>query len=342
MEIDRTFPRALYCAIRDAHPFLLAAIASALPLRELHAHAGEPLAPHDLPLAWETSPAILAPLLLLTAFAARGLRRASRGRGHRRRSSCFVAAILALVVALVSPLHAAGGALFSAHMVQHGVLTMVAAPLLVAADAWRMLRRSLPRAPRRALGAVLAQQRVHAALRMLTAPTAAFLLHAAALLLWHLPPLYDAGVADDRLHALEHASFFVTALLFWHPVLAPRKRVRLSLAVGALYLFAATLASGALGAALALSGSVWYDAHLATTGPFGLSPLDDQRLAGLIMWVPAGLIYLGTLVPMVARALADRDGIVSPHGRVPTGIRPISRAPATSTMERSSEPPLAV
>jgi len=93
-------------------------------------------------------------------------------------------------------------------------------------------------------------------------------------------------------HALEHFSFLVTALLFWWTFLHPGGRLRRSPGVALLYVFGMTLVSGALGALITFSGAPWYRSHLPYTAAWGLTPMEDQQLAGLIMWVPGGLAYL--------------------------------------------------
>jgi cytochrome c oxidase assembly factor CtaG len=277
------------------------------------AHPGRAPEPHDLWSAWT----LALPLLVAVAISAwlylRGLRTIRRRAGARRvvpagRARCFALAWLTTLVALVSPLDALGAALFSAHMVQHLLLVMVAAPLFAIGDPATASLWALPLGARRSLGAWWLRRRsLRAAWRALRAPAVALSLHVAAMWLWHLPALYDRALADQRVHELEHATFFLTALLFWWVLLRPHGR-RLGSGAAVLYLFAAALQSTFLGALLTLARRPLYTAHFGTTRAWGLTPLEDQQLAGLFMWVPAGLVYLAVLAPIVVRALGESRG----------------------------------
>lgn len=281
-----------------------------------HAHPGGMLAPHDVWSTWTNAPAVLAGCCVTAIAYGCGVH-AMRARTRiarpaaRWRTWSFAAALLAILVALVSPLDALGGALFSAHMVQHLLLMMVAAPLMVLGDPMSAFLWALPARERRALGAWwLRRHTLRSSWRVLARPIVAWSLHVITLWAWHLPTLYDRAVAEGPLHVLEHATFFVTALLFWWVPFRPHGR-RLHAGPALLYLFAAALQSTILGAVLAMARHPLYVAHLATTRAWGLTPLEDQQLAGLWMWVPAGLVYLVALVPLAQRVLRRRDvGVV--------------------------------
>jgi putative membrane protein len=126
---------------------------------------------------------------------------------------------------------------------------------------------------------------------VLTAPFNAWLLHGAALWIWHLPAAYQAAVASETVHALQHASFLGTALLFWYALVHGREG-RMGYGASVFYLFATAMHSGGLGALLTLGRRAWYPVYGAATAAWGLTPLEDQQLAGLIMWIPAGASYL--------------------------------------------------
>ena len=287
-----------------------------------HAHPGGVLAPHDLWRTWTIAPAVLTGCLLAALAYARGVRvlrartRAARSTAHWRAWS-FAAALLAILVALVSPVDALGSALFSAHMVQHLLLMMVAAPLMVLGDPMTAFLWALPTGARHAVAAWWMRRRaLRGTWRVLSQPIVAWTLHVVALWAWHLPSLYDRAVADGPLHVLEHATFFLTALLFWWVPFRPHGR-RLGAGPSLLYLFAAALQSTILGAVLALARHPLYVAHLSATRAWGLTPLEDQQLAGLWMWVPAGLVYLVALVPLAMRVLRRRDnGVAIPQYEV--------------------------
>lgn len=224
-----------------------------------------------------------------------------------RRVLCFGGAVAATALALFSPIDTVGEALFSVHMVQHLVLMMVAAPLFVLGDPMMACLWALPVHTRRTVGAWWRRSvRLRAVWGTSTRPVVAWIAHVATLWLWHMPALYERALLDERIHVVEHASFFVTALLFWWPLLRPHGR-RPHAPVAIAYLFAATLQGTILGALITLARHPWYTVHYGTTQAWGLSPLEDQQLAGLIMWVPAGLLYLGPVIWLAVRTLSERE-----------------------------------
>src|SRR5205085_10982078 len=121
-------------------------------------------------------------------------------------------------------------------------------------------------------------------------PLLAWALYAAALWVWHAPAFYETALRSRAIHDLQHLCFLGTAFLFWRVLLDPVRRLRLSRGAGVLYLFTTCLQSGALGIYLTLSPRLWYPTY-ALAPAWGLSPLEDQQLAGLIMWVPGCLAY---------------------------------------------------
>ena len=276
------------------------------------AHAGRAPEPHDLWSSWTLEPGVLAALLVGAAAYALGVRalwrRAGHGRGIARwRVASFAAGLLTVVVALVSPLDALSGALFSAHMAQHLLLTMIAPPLLVLGDAGMATLWAVPPRARRAVARAWLRTRWPRALwEALTHPAVAWLLHVAALWTWHVPRLYDLAVRSEAAHALEHASFVLTALLFWWGLVDRRARRRIGVGPAVLSLFLAAVHGAVFGAAIALASRPWYGAHVRTTAAWGLTPLEDQQLAGLLMWVPAGIVYLVALAPHVVGMLTER------------------------------------
>jgi cytochrome c oxidase assembly factor CtaG len=228
----------------------------------------------------------------------------------------FAAGIATLVVALLSPLDTMAEQLFSAHMVQHMLLAVVAPPLLVAGAPELALLWVLPVAARRRVAQALRSWTApHRVWLIVTAPAFAWLIHAAAIWSWHAPALYELALASAAAHAAEHMSFVGTGMLLWWAILHPRGQRRTAYAVGILALFATATQTGILGALLTLTHRVWYPAQSAGAAVWGLTPLDDQQLAGLIMWVPVGLLYvvaMGVLflawvdAPSVARRRAAR------------------------------------
>ncbi|HZQ62198.1 MAG TPA: cytochrome c oxidase assembly protein [Casimicrobiaceae bacterium] len=216
-------------------------------------------------------------------------------------ASAYGGGSLLLAAALCSPLDGLASELFAVHMIQHELLMVAAAPLLVLGRPLATWTWALSPHARVIVGCWTRQRDVAHAWQALTHPLSAFLIHAAALWLWHVPVLFDAALRNEAVHALQHASFLFSALLFWWAVLQPADaRVRGGVAV--LYLFGTMLHTGALGALLTVSTAPWY---LAATDPaWGVSAIEDQQIGGLIMWIPAGTVYVFAALWVMARWLA--------------------------------------
>lgn len=293
----------------------LAAVAMLVLPVSLAAHAGRPPEPHDVWTMWRPPLGLLAALALLGAAYARGLRALRRRAGPHRvvspfRARCFAGGLAAIALAVATPLDLVSAALFSAHMVQHLLLVLIAGPLLALGRAELVLLWALPPRGRRLLARVWRRAAwLRAAAGWMVLPAAAWLLHTFTLWAWHMPELYDAAARSDAVHALEHATFVVTAVLFARPLVVRGARAAATLAPGGalLYLFAAAMQSGVLGALLALAGAPWYASHLATTGPWGLTPIEDQQIAGTLMWGPAGGAYLAAMLWEMRRWLGDAE-----------------------------------
>ncbi|HEX6939394.1 MAG TPA: cytochrome c oxidase assembly protein [Longimicrobiales bacterium] len=301
------------------------ALPASPPPRGLLAHDGAPVQPHDLWGAWSLEPGVLLALALAAGCYVRGTRalwrRAGVGRGVRLwQATSFAGGMAALALALVTPLHALGEALFAAHMVQHLLLVLIVAPLLALSAPVPAALWALPSRARRALARRWrCAHRLRAAGRALTHPLAAWILATVTLWAWHLPRAYDAAVRHDAIHSLEHASFLASALLFWWALVRPAGTFRRARGAALLYLFAAGVQGTMLGALLALASRPWYAAHLTTTRPWGLSPLEDQHLGGAIMWMPAGVIYLVALAGALAAWLRDAEREVERRERLRSG-----------------------
>ena len=257
------------------------------------AHPGQPPAPHDLWGAWNLDPFLLGGLLLAAWAYWRGQTSGPRRPIDTWRARCFTGALVALGLALLSPLDALSGALASAHMVQHLLLLLVAAPLLALSAPSSAILRGSPLALRRASGRWRRRLGLtHGNLGVLRHTAAVWLLSVGVIWFWHAAAPYDATLDNRLLHVLEHASFLVTAVLFWHVVVGVRGAARVSGGLGVLLVFAMAMQSVFLSVLLTFARTPWYSGYAATTAPWGLDPLTDQRLAGVIMWIPAGGIYL--------------------------------------------------
>ena len=260
------------------------------------------------------------PLLSLTgAIYALGLRslwkRAGTGNGiSKGQAAAFGAGLILLFIALVSPLDFLSEELFSAHMVQHLLLMLVAAPLFVIGRFTLAVTWALP--PGWTVKIWKGWKWKHA-WNFLTRPMTAFLLHNAAIWIWHMPLLYEASLRNEWLHFLEHMSFFLTAFLFWQVFAELTENLHLrrsaKFGVGIFMIFGTMLVSGFLGVLITFSEYVWYPVHIHEMPLYGLNALEDQQLAGVIMWVPSGVVYLASVLGVMGRWLFAMDALEHPQ-----------------------------
>ena len=190
----------------------------------------------------------------------------------------LLTALLVIGIALFSPLEEMAHALSSAHMVQHLLLILVAGPLLAYAVDIRF------------------------AIKWLT-PAVAWLMHTTIIWFWHAAGPYTAAVVNPLVHGIEHLTFLLTAVLFWSAVGIGRKPEGL----GVLLVFGMALQSVFLAVLLTFAEAPWYWVYEATTQAYGLDPLSDQQLAGVIMWVPAGLVYTGIGLALLLSWIRQHD-----------------------------------
>jgi putative membrane protein len=247
--------------------------------------------------------------LLLIVYAA-GLRRVwrSAGYGHGIRpleALAFAIGWIAIAIALSGPVDELSDRWLAAHMVQHELLMAVAAPLIAASAPLIALLWAAPAALRRRALDAVRRPPILAAWAILTAPMTVFLLHAIALWTWHLPALYDYAIEHEGVHLLEHACFFGSAALFWWGISHGRYG-RLGYGAAVVYVFATALHGGLLGALLTFSPHVWYAPYLVQRSA-AWTPLEDQQLAGLLMWVPAGLVTAAGGLVLFAAWLRESD-----------------------------------
>lgn len=275
------------------------------------AHEGKPHNWHDLARTWAFEPVVVVALALSGGLYAVGVRKLWResetGRGLRRWEAwCYAGGWFALFVALVSPLHPWGRVLFSAHMTQHEILMLVAAPLLVLGRPVIAFLWALPTSWARAVGNLAKAGWWQRVWRALTNPFVAWAVHAAALWVWHVPALFQATLRSEWVHTAQHLSFLLSALLFWWAIVHARQGL-MGYGAGVLYMFTTMLHSGLLGALITFAGTTWYPAYNHLTASWGLTPLEDQQLGGLIMWIPAGLVYIVAGLALFAGWLRESD-----------------------------------
>jgi len=278
---------------------------------------------------WSADPQVILGVALTAVVYGAGLRELGR-RGKlwrvvkRRHVVSFALGLIALALALLSPLDTYDTRLFSVHMIQHLVLLEVAPPLLLLGKPIPVLLVGLPRGLVRAVAR--AHRRAswfHHATRQLTSPLAAWPLFVGDLLLWHMPALYEATLTNVGVHLLEHICFLSTALLFWWVVIEPQPgRPRLHLGARLLHSVTAMLPMNLLGAVYTFSGVLWYPFY-ATQAPLqGWAPLDDQRLGGIIMWLPGSLVFMGagSILFFMMLAADERAGIAADEAEVDAAL----------------------
>ena len=245
---------------------------------------------HGQGLDWTLDPLLTVPLALSLAIYLLGWRRLAKRAATPVKPARFLAGWLVLTLALTSPLHEAGERSFTMHMIEHELIMLVATLLLASSHSGGVMAWGLPRPLRQRLGGGW-KAPLQALWRRLTEPVTATAIQAVVMWGWHAPPLFDRALDSFGWHIAQHASFFISSLLFWWAMLNPRGRPG-GYGVSAACLFATSMIGGALGALMSLSQSPWYAdyAAMGMTG-IGLDPVDDQRLAGLIMWIPGGLVH---------------------------------------------------
>jgi putative membrane protein len=302
-----------------------------------------PIAVRDLTLmgfltSWNFRAEVMLVLMVVAAAYTCGWWRLS-SRGHWRTArgwqpAAYLTGLMVLGLALLSPIDRFASTLFTLHMVQHLLLVMVAAPLLLLADPLPAVLWALPRRTRHRLGRLLRREAaVRQVLWSLTLMPVAWLVFMGTLWAWHHPAAYQAALRHEVIHDLEHLTFFGTALLFWWPIINPAPRVHGRIYHGhptfhILYLMTAAAQNVVLGALIALPQRVLYPFYTTVPRLWGLSPLNDQALGGGIMWVAAHM-YLLPILLVVARLLAEEERVA-----VGAGIRDAPQAPQDSAYEQ--------
>jgi putative membrane protein len=266
--------------------------------------------------------ASLAALLGIYALGVvRVWRNAGYGRGIRPlEAAAFAAGWTSLVVALSPPLDEWSETWLVAHMMQHELLMVVAAPLIAMSAPLIAVLWAVPARIRRPTLELIRRPPMTTLWMALTAPAAAFLLHALALWIWHLPVLYEYALAHEGVHAMQHLCFFGTAALFWWGISYGRYG-RVGYGAAVVYVFATAVHSGVLGALLTFAPRVWYAPYLIDH-PAGLTPLEDQQLAGLLMWVPASVIFAAGGLVLFALWLRESDRRTRYQLRIPMNPTP--------------------
>jgi cytochrome c oxidase assembly factor CtaG/cytochrome c2 len=239
---------------------------------------------------------VVVPLLASAALYAAGVARLWARAGGRRGLSpwhvaSFAAGWVTAAVALTSVVARLSEILFSVHMTQHTLLMLVAAPLMAFGRPFVAFLWAFPGERREHVASAFRGPRFLRAWHWITAPLTAFLLQAIALWIWHLPVLYQAAVRSDGIHALQHLSFVFTASLFWWAMVHGRYG-RQGYGLAVVYVFLTAIHSGGLGALLTVAPAPWYSYYVQQGTAARIDPLADQQLAGLLMWIPAGVVFI--------------------------------------------------
>jgi cytochrome c oxidase assembly factor CtaG len=251
--------------------------------------------------SWTFDPGVLVGVGALAVLYVSGWRRARTPRephppgfGHL---ALFVAGELTIIVALISPLDSLGDQLMVMHMVQH-ILLLDIAPILLIASLTKVLLRPVTRR----------LQVIERRAGYLAHPTFAVLAYVVVLWVWHIPGLYDQAQGNSSVHAFEHLSFFAVGALYWWHIFSPiRSRMRLRGLGPVAYMTSAKLLVGLLGIALAFSPRVLYPFYAHKPDYWGLTPLQDQSMAGLAMALEQSIVMGTALVVLFIRMLTESE-----------------------------------
>ncbi|HEX3882125.1 MAG TPA: cytochrome c oxidase assembly protein [Stellaceae bacterium] len=211
------------------------------------------------------------------------------GKSH---IAAFSAGMAILFIVLVSPFDAVADQLFWVHMVQHLALLLVATPLLIMGRPALAFLWAFGGGGRRRVGWLWKAFGLRRGLAVAMHPIVVWLLFCGAFVVWHFPGPYQWALRDENIHTLEHVTFFVSALMFWSLVVEPSGVRRLDYGPTLVFVVTAAILSGLPGALIALAPRPLYPAHAAGDAAWGLTLLEDQQLAGIVMWIPGGLVYL--------------------------------------------------
>jgi putative membrane protein len=207
---------------------------------------------------------------------------------------------------LLSSLDRWSDILFSAHMTQHEILMLVTAPLMVLGRPFIVTLWALPPHRRNAIAAAMRTPAIATMWERLTGPFTVLVLHAIVLWVWHVPALFESALHHESIHVVQHLGFFLTAALFFWALLQGRYG-RLGYGVGVLYVFATAMHSQLLGALLTFGSRSWYPTHAMRTAAAHVNPVDDQQLAGIVMWIPFGAVFLFVGLALFAAWLGEAE-----------------------------------
>ncbi|MEP6492657.1 MAG: cytochrome c oxidase assembly protein [bacterium] len=224
-------------------------------------------------------------------------------RPTRAQRTCYYAALALMFFSLNGWLHdLSDDYLFSAHMIQHLMLALVVAPLMIMGTPAALLRP------------LLAIRGVGPVARWVTAPTHCFAIFNVVVAGWHLPPLYNFALTHHPIHIVQHLMFLAASVVMWWPVLSPLPELpRLSFPGQMLYLFLMSIPMAIISVYIAYADTVLYPKYASAPRVWGITPMNDQLMGGLIMWIPGGLFFY-TIISIVFFKWQQRDGVESRAG----------------------------
>jgi putative membrane protein len=233
---------------------------------------------------WTIHPSTVIGIAVVAGLYVYATRRATR-KPSSIQSLSFFSGLFVIFASLNGPLHDLSDYyLFSAHMVQHLLLTLLVPPLLLAGLTGDMLRP------------LIRNPRVMSVARFFTKPIVCFAVFNLVIAAWHLPPLYNSAMAEHGVHIGEHLMFMAAAVLMWWPFLSPLPELpRLSYPGQMLYCFLTIIPMSVVAVYITMADSILYPAYTASPRIWGLSPLEDQQLGGLIMWIPGAIVFYAIL-----------------------------------------------
>jgi putative membrane protein len=258
---------------------------------------------------WNAATAIVL-VILATTYAA-GLRRLWRTDAgthtiRRWQAVSFALGCASAATALLSSLDRWSDILFSAHMTQHEILMLVTAPLMVLGQPFIVTMWALPPHTRTTIAAAMKTRWIATTWERVTGPFTVLVLHTVVLWAWHVPALFESALHHESLHVFQHLGFFLTAALFWWALMQGRYG-RLGYGVGVLYVFATAMHTQLLGALLTFGSRSWYPTHAMRTAAAHVNPVDDQQLAGIVMWIPFGAVFVIVGLALFAAWLGEAE-----------------------------------
>ena len=242
---------------------------------------------------------MLLTLALYVAGIVRMYRTSARLSIRWRSVAYFALGWISLLLALDSPIHEIGEQLFWVHMTQHEILMLGFRALSGAQPAAGSLLVRVVAVTAPTLADLGRTRLFRSAWRLISAPVSAWLISALGLWVWHAPWLFTLAIENDWIHAAQHATFFLTALLFWWPLVNGAPSMGYGGAL--IYVFTTAMHTSILGALLTFARAPWYAAYFKTAPLWNLTPLEDQQLGGLIMWIPAGTLLLAAFLILLVK-----------------------------------------